>query len=79
MQLTLNKKSREILEKRLDMSFEDISKMDVEELDKLIEKKIKKKLTYQRKYKSMIGRGSVYLYLNRLLSREKVDKRLSKI
>ncbi len=79
MQLTLNKNSRELLAKRFDMSFKDMSRMDVEELDKLVEKKIRKKLTYQRGFKGLIGRGTVYLYLNRLLSREKVNKRLSKI
>lgn len=61
------------------MSILDIARMDVDELDRMIEKKIKRKLTYQARLKNFIGRGNVYLFLERLWAIEDVDKKLSKI
>jgi len=79
MQLTLNKASKKTLERRFGISVVDLSKMDIEALDRVVEKKIQKKLTYQTRYKSLISRGSIYLFLNRLLSLKEVDKGLSQI
>lgn len=43
--------------------------MDFEDIDKNIENKIKKKLSYSNKIDDrLLGRGSVYLFLNRFLN-----------
>jgi len=79
MKLTLNNESKRSLEKRFGMSILDIAKMDVNDLDRMIERKIKRKLTYRARLKNFIGRGNVYLFLERLWAIEDVDKKLSKI
>lgn len=62
----LNEDSKKSIEKRTGLSWEQIVYMDVDELDKVIEKKIGKKLSFPKKQDSRLsGRGSVYLALNR--------------
>lgn len=64
--MLLNKISRKSIEKQTGLSWSQIVSMDVEELDKAIERKIGKKLSFPKKHDSRLsGRGSVYLALNR--------------
>lgn len=79
MELTLNEITQKSLEKRLGLNVDTMSKMDIDELDKRIEKKIKKKLGYQSRFKDLIGRGNIFLYLGRLLGLDYINKKLSKI
>lgn len=66
MDVSLNETSKKSIEKQTGLSWEQIVCMDVEELDKVIEKKIGKKLSFPKKQDSRLsGRGSVYLALNR--------------
>ena len=52
------------------MDAQNISQMDTEVIDKNIEKKIGKKLKFEKEEDSrLIGRGSVYIYLFRLISK----------
>lgn len=76
MELTLNEKSKKSLERRIGITVSEMARMDVEELDKLIEKKIKKKLTPQPELKNFFGRGIVFLYLKRLLGIEIINKKI---
>lgn len=46
----LNNKSKEIIENKTGIKFDDIVNMDVEELDRKIEKKINKKLKFSCNY-----------------------------
>jgi hypothetical protein len=67
MAISLNKQSRASIEKVTGIPYDDLLVMDIDSIDTVIEKKIGKKLklrpiTDQR----LVGRGSVYLYLNRL-------------
>ena len=69
MAVSLNKQSRDAIEKVTGIPFDDLVAMDIDSIDAAIEKIIGKKLrlrpiTDQR----LIGRGSVYLYLNRLFN-----------
>ena len=67
MTITLNKQSRASIEKITGIPYDDLLAMDVEEIDVAIEKKIGKKLKFKPVTDfRLIGRGSVYLYLNRL-------------
>jgi len=67
MAISLNKQSRVSIEKVTGIPYDELLEMDIHSIDAILEKRIGKKL----KFKSitdhrLIGRGSVYLYLNRL-------------
>lgn len=76
----LNKKTKQAIERSTGLSFEQIISMDAEEVDAHIERKIGKKLKASyRKGSSLVNRGSVYMFLERLVSRRTIDKKLAKI
>ena len=65
----LNENTRKNIENKTGIPFEDIENMDFEDIDFNIEKKIGKKLTYSANIDNgLIGRGSVYIFLNRFLN-----------
>ena len=67
MAFFLNKQSRASIERATGIPFNDLLAMDVTSIDAEIEKKIGKKLKYKPFTDSrLMGRGSVYLYLNKL-------------
>lgn len=69
MAFTLNQTSKKYLEQVSGLSWNQVIEMDVEDLDKAIEKKIGKQLTFFKRDDSRLpGRGSVYLTLKRFLS-----------
>ena len=77
MTYILNQESRASIEEVTGISYDEILKMDIEEINKRIEKKIRKKLKFKPfKNTRLIGRGSVYMYLNRLFdfNTKKLDK-----
>lgn len=76
---TLNEQTRKSLSRRLGKSYEEMLQMSAEELDALVEARIGKRLTPAYSLKSMVNRGSVYLFFKRLLSRKDVDRKLAKI
>ena len=53
--------------------------MSAEEIDAFIEKRIGKRLKPAKALKGMISRGSVFLFGNRLVSSDYIDRRLSEI
>ena len=66
MTFSLNEQSKASIEKVTGISYDDILKMDIGSIDYIIEKKIGKKLKFKSVTDSrLMGRGSVYLYLNR--------------
>ncbi len=73
----LNEISRSSIEKKTGLAIEQIMSMDVDEIDRVIEKKIGKKLKFPKKIdRRLPGRGSVYLFLNRFFdfNHKKMDK-----
>ena len=77
---TLSEETKKNIEKDIGLTTDSISKMDFESIDTQIEKKIKKKLTFKPINDSrLIGRGSVYLFLRRLLRTFVADKKISQI
>ncbi|MBQ7734763.1 MAG: hypothetical protein IJT61_02375 [Bacteroidales bacterium] len=60
-------------------SFSEVMDMDALSLDRHIERQIKKRLRLSAVFGNLIGRGSLYTYFNRLLTREWIDQQLSKI
>lgn len=80
--MVLNQISKKSIEKQTGLSWNQIVSMDAEELDKAIEKKIGKKLSFPKKNDSRLpGRGSVYLALSRFFDfdRKKMDKIIDSI
>ena len=67
MTISLNTQSRASIEKITGIPYNDLLTMDVGSIDAVIEKKTGKKLKFKpvADYQ-LIGRGSIYLYLNRL-------------
>ena len=60
-------------------SFDDVVAMDAMSLDSHIEKKIGKRLRLSTAVGRLIGRGSLYTFFNRLLTREWIDRQIEKI
>jgi hypothetical protein len=82
MDISLSTKSREIISKRLGLNFEEIISMDAEDIDRIVESKIKKKLEPKPiKDERLINRGSVYLYLRRFIDfrTKKYDSYIDKL
>lgn len=75
----LNKLTQEALFRKIGLTYEQMQKMDAEEIDAFIEKRIGSKLKYGFSLKNIINRGSVYLFSKRLRSLSEVDKQLAKI
>ncbi len=76
----LNDKSQEIIKKIIGLSYDEITTMDAEDIDKLIEQKIGKTLELKSSNDQRLeGRGSVYMALKRFLSLKSTDEYLSKI
>lgn len=82
MEMILNQISKKSIEKQTGLSWSQIVSMDVEELDKAIERKIGKKLSFPKKRDLRLpGRGSVYLALNRFFdfNHKKMNKIIDSI
>lgn len=75
----MNERTRKTLSRRLGISYAEMLRMSAEELDALIEKRIGKKLTPAFYPEGMVNRGSVYLFFNRLVSRNDTDRRIDEI
>ena len=74
----LSEKTKKSIEKSVGLTIEEIQTMSVDELTKSIEAKIGKKLSFATEFKGFFTRD-VYLYLNRFITREEINKGLSKI
>lgn len=76
---TLNNKTKETLKYRLGKTYDELMQMSAEELDALIENRIGKKLRPAFSLKSMVNRGSVYLFFKRLISQNAIDGQIARI
>ena len=75
----LNEQTKKSLSRRMGKSYDEMLQMSAEELDALVEERIGKKLTPALSLKSMVNRGSVYLFFKRLLSRDEMNRQLERI
>lgn len=75
----LNEKTQAAISKHVGLDINKIREMSFEEIDLVIEKKIKHKLVHKTDDVRFMGRGSVYLFLSRLLNIDIINKKLSKI
>lgn len=76
-QLNINTKAS--INRTVGLDFERLQKMSAEEIDAFIENRIGKRLRPAKALNGMISRGSVFLFGNRLVSSDYIDRRLSKI
>ena len=72
-------KTKETLKHRLGKTYDELMQMSAEELDALIENRIGKKLRPAFSLKSMVNRGSVYLFFKRLISQNAIDRQIARI
>lgn len=81
MSIKLNKKSIESNEKLTGIPYHDIILMDVDQIDGLIEKKIRKKLKFNFAKNPFDPRGSVYLTLCRFFdfNTKNLDKKIDSL
>jgi len=82
MPIVLNDQSKANIEKRLNLKFREVVSMSAEKLDEIVETRIGKRLKEARiNDERLIGRGSVYLYLNRFIrpNHYKLDKYIDSI
>jgi F0F1-type ATP synthase delta subunit len=78
--MTLNEATRRSIEKSTGLSYAFLIENDAETIDRAIEKKIKKKLTYNlKKDTRLLGRGSVFVALRRFLFPDNLEKELDRI
>ena len=79
--LSLNSKSKESIEKSTGIKFDLLVRMDALSIDREIEKKIKKRLffNYGERDKRLPARGAVFLSLRKYIKMSDVDEKLSKI
>ena len=75
----LNEQTKKSLCRRLGTTYDTMLQMSAEDLDALVEEHIGKKLTPAFSLKSMVNRGSVYLFFKRLISHRDIDSQLAKI
>ncbi len=76
---TLNEHTRKALSRKLGKSYQEMLQMSAEELDALVEARIGKKLEPAFSLKNMVNRGSVYLFFQRLSTKNDINKRIAKI
>jgi len=78
--LKLTQKSKENIEKNVGLKPEQIAEMDFSAIDSHIERKLQKKLLPDIPAdKRLQGRGSVYLYLHRIIPLSWIESKLTKI
>jgi hypothetical protein len=76
----LNEQSRKSILHNTGLTVEEISSMSLEEAELELEQKIGKKLFFRiSKNPLLVGRGSVYLDLGRLMPIQKIERLLSRI
>ena len=79
MEFILNQTSRRSIEKQTGLTSSQIVMMESGDLDRAIERKIKKQLSFSKKLDLRLsGRGSVYLSLKRFFdfNRKNLDRRI---
>ncbi|MDR0605990.1 MAG: hypothetical protein LBG80_17010 [Bacteroidales bacterium] len=79
--ITLNDKTKRDIECSTGISFSDIEKLDFDEIEKHIVKKIRKSIVrdYKNVDRRLPARGNVFLSLRRYIKLSDIDKRLNKI
>jgi hypothetical protein len=77
---TLNDKTKRSIGNRIGINTNELVELDAEDIDRHIERKIGKKLKSEPERDiRLIGRGSVYMFLLRLIGTKEIDAKLSKI
>ena len=74
----LDKQMQNAIEKNTGIKFSDIEKMDWQDIDSHIENSTGKKLAYSRRNPKFLGRGSMYIALERLFSMKSIYRKIDK-
>ena len=80
MPFILSEETKNNIQEDVGIPMDEMLSMSATSIDTKIEKKIRKKLVLKQTNDSRLrSRGSVYLFLNRFLHMDDIDKKLSKI
>ena len=80
MPFILSEETKNNIQEDVGIPMDEMLSMSATSIDAIIEKKIRKKLVLKQTNDSRLrSRGSVYLFLNRFLHMDDIDKKLSKI
>jgi hypothetical protein len=72
----LSIENRERIASIFDTTTDGLINMDWEDIDRFVEKKAKHKLKFQKRDSRFVGRGSVYIDIDRLLSMSYIQKKI---
>lgn len=75
----LNDKTKLSLGKSAGLNYSQLVEMSSDEIDNYLQKRRGKRFRLSLKLGQLTNRGSVYLYLNRLIHEKEIDRKLSKI
>lgn len=79
MDFKLNDKTKASINRTLGMDYNTLISLDVEEIDRHIEKRTGKKLSLSSSFGNLVNRGSLYIYFNRFFTEEGIEKKLKSI
>jgi len=75
----LNNNTKTSLKKTTGLDYQQLVEMSAEDIDNYIQHRLGKRFRIRNKFGQFINRGSVYLYLNRLIGKKEINRKLSKI
>jgi hypothetical protein len=79
--ISLNEKTKHVIERSTGISFSELKKLDIQNIEKRIEVKIKTPImrNYKNHDRRLPARGGVFLALKRYIKLSDIDKKLNKI
>jgi len=79
MDFKLNDKTKANINRTLGMDYDTLIGMDVESIDRHIEKRTGRKLSLSSSFGNLVNRGSLYIYFNRFFTEKGIAKGLNSI
>ena len=75
----LNNSTKQTLKRTTGLDYSQLVEMSAEEIDNYLQKKAHKRFRLQNKISSFVNRGSVYLFLNKVMSMDKINEKIARI
>jgi len=75
----LNNSTKQTLKRTTGLDYSQLVEMSAEEIDNYLQKKAQKRFRLQNKIGSFVNRGSVYLFLSKVMSMDKINEKIARI
>ncbi|MFZ4796193.1 MAG: hypothetical protein ACOYMA_01780 [Bacteroidia bacterium] len=75
----LNNSTKQTLKKTTGLDYNQLVDMSAEEIDNYLQKKAHKRFRLQNRIGSYVNRGSVYLFLNKIMNMDKISRKIARI